>query len=414
MSRNLSVYEQNFGNEAENLIAKTLLTERERILLPLLFEAPEKKTTEEYRKTVERLTDYMSIDNEHISFLLMLAILGERMNWEAFPKEIIPRLKGIYRYYLVQNLAAMRWLMENVRILQAAGIKVMFIKGLAMRCYYTSGIARIMSDYDIAVPRNRFREAMDLLKGNNNRFKSTTTYSDTVLGSVNGKTVELDVHQWIFKNQGDADNGIWKRAIPIKVLDTTVLVPCPADMLIHQMHNQCGNIFNMEHPDNHMKWLFDCRHIQLGDLVNGTPYSLDPEELRKRAASFHATFTTRLMLKLYASCFGEEFSLLAEQIQPTNKDYVRWLKITMERHYFLQMYDSFGYDEVYGPLTPDRMRMSLKKSFIDYRLYRSEHSGMAHKRTWGTWLLWEKRVDNFTDLREKYLVRIKDMILRKT
>ena len=133
-----------------------------------------------------------------------------------------------------------------------------------MRCYYTSGIARIMSDYDIAVPRNRFREAMDLLKGNNNRFKSTTTYSDTVLGSVNGKTVELDVHQWIFKNQGDADNGIWKRAIPIKVLDTTVLVPCPMDMLIHQMHNQCGNIFNMEHPDNHMTWLFDCRHIQLG------------------------------------------------------------------------------------------------------------------------------------------------------
>ena len=86
----------------------------------------------------------------------------------------------------------------------------------------------------------------------------------------------------------------------------------------------------------------------------------------------------------------------------------------MERHDFLQLYDSFGYDEVYGPLTPDRMRMSLNKSFIDYRLYRSEHSGMAHKRTWGTWLLWEKRVDNFTDLRDKYLVRIKDMIFRKT
>ena len=55
-----------------------------------------------------------------------------------------------------------------------------------------------------------------------------------------------------------------------------------------------------------------------------------------------------------------------------------------------------------------------EKSFIDYRLYRSEHSGMAHKKTWTGWLLWEKRVDNFTDLREKYLIRIKDMILRKT
>ena len=39
---------------------------------------------------------------------------------------------------------------------------------------------------------------------------------------------------------------------------------------------------------------------------------------------------------------------------------------------------------------------------------------MAHKKTWTGWLLWEKRVDNFTDLREKYLIRIKDMILRKT
>lgn len=413
MSRDLSVSERNFGNGIENLITKTLLTDRERILLPLLFLAPEKSKTREYCKTIEMLTDYLNVDQEQISFLLMLSVLGERMNWEAFPKEIIPRLKGIYRYYLVQNLAAMRWLLENVRILQNAGIQVMFIKGLAMRCYYAPGIARIMDDYDIAVPRNRFREAMNLLKGNNNSSKSKTIWSDTVAGSVNGKPVELDVHQWIFKNQGDTDNGIWKRAIPVKVQDTTVLVPCPTDMFIHQLHNQSGNIFRRERLGNRMKWLFDCRHIQLGDLVKENSCSLNPEELRKRALSFHAAFSVRLMLKLYASCYGEEFSRLAEKIQPMTKDYVHWLEINMERHNFLQLYNCFRYDN-YGPLTQDRVRMSLKKSFLDYKAYRSEPSGLSHKKTYCGWLLLEKRIDSYSDLRDKYLVRIRDMILRKT
>lgn len=413
MSRNLSVHERRFGSAIENQIAETLLSDRERILLPLLFAAPEKNKTREYCKTIEMLTDYLNIDQEQLSFLLMLAVLGERMNWESFPKEIIPRLKGIYRYYLVQNLAGMSWLLEKIHVLQTAGIQVMFIKGLAMRCCYAPGIARIMSDYDIAVPRNRFHEAMNLLSGNNTCGESQAIWADTITGSVNGKPVHLDVHQWIFKNQGDADNGIWKRAIPVKVQDTTVLVPCPADMFIHQLHNQSGNCFRGEHSGNRMKWLFDCRHIQLGDLVKGGPCPLDPEEVRKRAVSFHATFSTRLMLKLYANCYGEEFSCLAEKIQPMTKDYVHWLETNMEWHNFLKLYNCYGY-ESYGPVTPDRFRMGLKKSFLDYKVYRSEPSGLAHKKTWLTWLLWAKQIDSYSDLRDKYLVRIRDMILRKT
>ena len=74
MSRNLSVHERRFGSAIENQIAETLLSDRERILLPLLFAAPEKNKTREYCKTIEMLTDYLNIDQEQLSFLLMLAV----------------------------------------------------------------------------------------------------------------------------------------------------------------------------------------------------------------------------------------------------------------------------------------------------------------------------------------------------
>jgi len=401
------------GEEIEAMITETILTDRERILLPLLFASPEQTATEEYREAITKLTDDINIDKEHMGFLLMLAILGERTDWKAFPKEAIPRLKGIYRYYLVQNLNGMNWLLGKVRILQAAGIPVMFIKGIAMRCYYAPGIARIMSDYDIAVPRERFREAMSLLRDDDTVDIGQTAWSDTIRGSVNGKPVELDVHQWIFKHEGDTDTGIWDRAIPVKVQDTTVLVPCPADMFIHQLHNQSGNYFIEDHSDNRMKWLFDCRHIQLGDLVQYCDYCLDPEELRERAVSFCATYPSRLMMKLHADCFQDNaLSFLAEQIQPATKGYVHWLKYSMEQQDFLKVYNRFHFEHD-GPLTLTRCRMSLKKSILDYKLYRSTPLPEAHRKTWISYLLWSRKIDSYAVFKDRYLVRIKNMILRR-
>ncbi len=180
----------------ENAFSRRLLNERERLLMRLLFdrlEHPEKE------KAVRSLTEHIDIDTENMNYMLMLSILGFQTNWYCFPAEAIPRLKGIHRYCQAHNVMGMPWLLGKVHTLQNAGIPVMFLKGLALRCYYNKNVPRMMYDYDIAVPRDRFREAMTLLRSGDTVNKGSEEWSATNVGKCIGINVELDVNKWIFK-----------------------------------------------------------------------------------------------------------------------------------------------------------------------------------------------------------------------
>ena len=234
-------------NEFEFQIANQILTSREKLLMHLLFEG--RGCSVEFPEKLKTLTDHYDIDYANINYSLMLAVLGFWRGWEHFPESVVPRLKGIHRYCQAKNVMGMPWLLEKIRQLTSHGIPVMFIKGLAMRFHYAPNIPRIMNDYDIAVPRDRFAEAMELLHDGKVTDKGTTLWSDTVVGRCSGNAIELDVHQWIFKEQGDTDPGIWNRAIPVRIQDVEVLVPSPEDMLIHQLNTQAYNLFVRELPE---------------------------------------------------------------------------------------------------------------------------------------------------------------------
>ncbi|MBQ1355688.1 MAG: nucleotidyltransferase family protein, partial [Solobacterium sp.] len=184
------------GFDGENAFSSRLLNDKERVLMRLLFDRSEHPDKE---KTIRDLTENMDIDTENMNYMLMLSILGFQTNWQGFPAAAIPRLKGIHRYCQAHNVMGMPWLLAKIHTLQEAGIPVMLLKGLAMRCCYSRNIPRIMYDYDIAVPRGRFGEAMNLLRTDDTVYKNTTDWSDTIVGKCSGDNVELDVHQWIFK-----------------------------------------------------------------------------------------------------------------------------------------------------------------------------------------------------------------------
>ena len=133
------------------------IREQDKLLLRFLFsEAP--YSSEE----LNFLLDGLDIDQEQSEYLLLLAHLGMRFHWQFFPEEIRPRLEGIYRAARLRNIYGIPWLKEQIHALHAAGIPVMFLKGMAMRTYYAPGVARQMSDYDFAVPEERFAEAKEL------------------------------------------------------------------------------------------------------------------------------------------------------------------------------------------------------------------------------------------------------------
>ena len=167
------------------------LTQKERLLITLLFS---KKISKE---DIDILTDKIDIKEEDVNYKLLLSYLGFQNKWKFFSKETSSHLKVIFSYFQADNIFMISWFIDKLRLLNRSGIPVMFLKGLALKYYYAKGFPRNMADFDIAVPEDKYDEAINILKEGNSLYKIfSSSYHDEIKN--NGRIVE--VHRWIFKN----------------------------------------------------------------------------------------------------------------------------------------------------------------------------------------------------------------------
>ena len=354
--------------EMEDQVAADILTEREKILIRLLFETmcTEGRNTEpeDLEERIRSLTDHYDLDAPNMNYLLMLAVLGYRVDWKYFPAEIAPRLKGIHRYFQAKNVLGIPWLVERIRLLRDHDIPVMLIKGLALRYYHIQGVPRVMNDFDIAVPEDRFEETMALLRDGSVEDMPSTLWADTVVGKCAGKNIELDVHRRIFKRHAAPEGELWERALPLKFQGLDVLVPCREDMLIHILDTQARDIFRCLLSENRMKWMFDA-----GVLMLGEGGRMDPEIIAGRASSLHTQYTVRLMLVLFSKCYGDDpyVRQLADRVQSPTGKYVRWLRSQMQMRREWKLRDVYGYEDG-ARLSPLRVFRTLRLFYREYRV----------------------------------------------
>ena len=384
------------GLDGENAFSSRLLNDKERVLMRLLFDRSEHPDKE---KTIRDLTENMDIDTENMNYMLMLSILGFQTNWHGFPAAVIPRLKGIHRYCQAHNVMGMPWLLAQIRTLKEAGIPVMMLKGLAMRSYYSKNVPRIMYDYDIAVPRSRFREAMKLLQSDDTVFKGTTEWSDTIIGKCSGDNVELDVHQWIFKEMSDQDEAVWKRALAIPFYDTEVLVLSPEDMFLHQLATHAKNIIVREMAENRMKWLFDCRRL-LED------YPPDPQKLTAYTQAYGLDYVVRFMLSLLRDCFGDDPAIPEIRTQTQDQEYESWLK-DMRRWGDEMEYATINRaDCLWHPFRPRNLYHYFRRTYYEYRTEKYWHADKERTRNYPAYLAGSHGVKDLKTLREYYKSRV--------
>lgn len=298
----------------EELLKEMMLTPGERVLINMLFGG---ELTEEIMHV---LLENFDIDHANQNYILMLSCLGYMKNWKYFPPDIIPRLKGVHRYHQVHNSMGIPWLVQQLRILSDAGIPIMLIKGLAMRTYYAKGTPRLMWDYDIAVPEERYGEALRLLCAGENFLKMEGIHS----GAVSNGKIELDLHRWIFKRNEEENNGLWDRAVHFDFYGMNVCVPAAEDMYLHQLDTQFRNWLQSEAPERRIKWLYDCRCIW---------EFLENKDLRKlsiRAEKLHITNKTRIMLRFFMYYFpGLIKKKQFDKVFPAATEYKQWLKRCM-------------------------------------------------------------------------------------
>ncbi len=359
------------------------LTTREKCLLSLLLGKPLRQ------EDMEILLPEADIEQEGINFLFMLSRVGYMQGWELFPSAVVPRLKGIHRHAQVQNMIGVPWLMECIRILRRAGVPVMLIKGLALRFYYAPGIPRIMGDYDIAVPEDMYEQAMEVLQGNSNVSKGTTR---PYHGEIVGDKKILEIHRWIFKHHGDEDTDLWSRAVRFGLYGEEVCVPCPEDMLIHQLDNRCRDMMIFaDFPERRINWLYDCKRI-----LETSGMKPDLSALAVRAREFNVTYSTRYMLLLFADTFPDLLSAAeVEQAFPSTPGYEKWFESGLACR---RIREKFAFQRAMTPAYILRM-FRWKHAFYRHQRYETPY------RNFLEFLRKDLQINGPTDVFSKYRSR---------
>jgi len=156
------------------------------------------------------------------------------------------RLRTLYLRSLARNLKIFHELKNVLRLLTDAGIPVIALKGAYLAVGVYGDIAlRPMGDVDLLVPKNRLARARNAIMDGGYREQVERGYSrigavceisDHLVPLVAGSGLVLEIH-WTIENplspfRIDVD-GLWERAIPVRVAGVEIQGLSPEDLLLH-------------------------------------------------------------------------------------------------------------------------------------------------------------------------------------
>lgn len=173
----------------------------------------------------------------------LLGAVAERIAWLEPEADILPRIRGIQKFLYAQSQLCLVGAMGGLRILAAAGIPMLFMKG-AGRVAADDGVARerLVRDIDVLVPIDRRDEAFELLIGGGwelngqwqHLWHAINSLASHHAWSLSKGKGEIDLHH--FSNHlnrlvGD-DDALWARARRTVWRGLEVHVPSPTDTLL--------------------------------------------------------------------------------------------------------------------------------------------------------------------------------------
>ena len=215
------------------------------------------------------------IENLDSGSFRLLPLLYRRLSSDHHhaPDPLLPKLKGIYRIAWFKNQHLFHALDGVLKILAAAHIETMVLKGAALTAlYYKDTGSRTMQDLDIVVPMNSIGSALQVLKAQGWRVQNTfdallekrgaacflRRYHSHAVTLINNSGQELDLHWNIMRGSGDHNDEAehWRRAQKSTALGSPAYYLDTTDQLLHTCVH--GVEWNYIPP---VRWLADAACI---------------------------------------------------------------------------------------------------------------------------------------------------------
>jgi hypothetical protein len=116
------------------------------------------------RRSFDTWKSRVPIDDVDHGSLRLLPLLYRNLTRLGIDDPLLPRLKGVYRQVWFRNQLILDQGTRYLRTLAGAGIPAVVLKGAALvHTVYAEPGLRPMTDFDVLVPREHFRHAVELL-----------------------------------------------------------------------------------------------------------------------------------------------------------------------------------------------------------------------------------------------------------
>ena len=206
----------------------------------------------DHTELVTKLTKDIDVDTEDLNYMLMLSFVGYRVGWTQFPPEIVPRIKGFFKFYQASNLVWLDWMLSIFRALALQGIPVLALRDAAMRFYYDAGKPRIMQYFDLAVPAGKLQQVKAYFeKEDHFQIKTLPSGVLQVEGINSLKKLRFQIHG------ADILRGIWERARKVSLKNTEFYVPGALDMILFVPLELISQFEEADGWRLRIKWIYD-------------------------------------------------------------------------------------------------------------------------------------------------------------
>ncbi len=339
--------------DLENKLLDNFISKKEQLLISLLL------NNNINNNQITEIFKNLDINNSNHQFLLMLSYLGQKTDWQNFPKEVIPRLKGVQKYYLTSLSSKLPWFINQIIKLNKNDIPILLIKDTAMKAYFAKDIPRIIRNFDIIIPEEKYNIALDLLISQKNNINNQKNNFSIFNEKYN---VKINIYNNIFK-ANEKNTNLLESPKTINFFDTKVKILSSYDMLIHILDNQSRNIFSNEELIARIRWIYDCITI----IKNIDNFSI--KYLINRSKELNCTNRVRLtliILNKYIPKIIKEEDI--DKYLPINNEYKKWLKSAFKYLEYYKYYNSTSKSAI----LPFLLIRLLKKEFLNYKYLKYE------------------------------------------
>lgn len=247
---------------------------------------------------IQRLIKSVDVYNEPLPFVFLLACAIIKLD----KKQLTKQLAGVISHERFGNAMNMAAFQKICKLYNEHNIPVMAQKGLIQKLLYPQSV-RPMNDADFLIPKNVYRDAINLAVENGFHINYDMIYSaDLQLRDMGC----VDVHYTTVKGANPKmDDIIFERTKKLRVMNMDVLIPSPEDMLLIIMCEFYGNFLfeagsrKVYIPDifaNHPQWVLDAYKI-----ISDNPH-LDWEKIMRTSQmsgyDYQIKILTRLLNKI--------------------------------------------------------------------------------------------------------------------